>query len=105
MANSRQTGNTDDQTLQDKYPNFTLNQIKSAFRQILDGLDQGDSDTDSISSYTCSKGSSCSDCSTSTDPDRQASQGRIRMDKKTTPPPANKTKTQVRPSFDCYKTV
>ena len=95
-ANSRQTG--DDQTLQDRYPNFTLDQIKTAFRQILDGLDQGDSDTDSsISSYTCSKGSSCSDCSASTDHYRQASQGRNHMDKKITPPPAKKPRLEYDP--------
>ena len=113
-ANNRQTG--DDQTLQDRYPNFTLDQIKLAFRRILDGLDQEDSYTDSISSYTCSKGSSCSDCSTSTDPDRKASQGQILMDKKITPHPAKKprlkydplltstrlSERQIRKKFDTY---
>ena len=95
-TNSRQTG--DDLTLKDRYPNFTLDQIKTAFRQIPDGLDQGDSDTDSsISSYTCSKGSSCSDCSTSTDHDRHASQGRNHMDEEITPPPAKKPRLEYDP--------
>ena len=95
-VNSRQTG--DNQTLQDRYPNFTLDQIKTAFRQIPDGIDQGGSKTDSsISSYTCSKGSSCSDCSTSTDHDRQASQGRKHMDEEITSPPAKKPRLEYNP--------
>ena len=95
-TNSRQTG--EDQTLQDRYPNFTLDQIKTAFRQIPDGLDQEDSDTDSsISSYTCSKGSSCSDCSTSTEHDRHASQGQNHMDEEITPPPAKKPRLEYDP--------